>query len=543
MNKLEKLINVLSVLNNNLYLSDIRNFFEADFLDLLTVFRDDMTVGELKKHLGISSESESDTTSIKQTNVDSFRWIDGDLIFVEKNDLIGAINKSGDIIIPIKYTNIIKSKDLYICKYNNYYGVIDKTNNIVISFKYDDICEMFDNFKVTLKNKCGIISRTGVVIFDSIHYRIETLNEYYVLSDGNNYCVAKKDGTIIISYSDNYTKIRDINFGYICAVSNEKYGVVDFDRNVIIPFKYININIRSSNVFEVKNTKSTKYINSKCKEINIFVGVFLIVSNILFCKNSKYGAIDSNNNVIIPFDYDNIYYNGDDYIYLYNDTNVCVFNKKTKTTHIVNNNNYHKIERYCDTELFSVCVSSKCDGSTIYKYGIINITGNIILPIEYSSIYSISIVKDDKRYIINENFETILELDKSNDFGYYNNKFFKYNTDGFSYLYDNTGKLVLKTEDMLIYNNNFPDLVIIEKRKSIKNSRPSMMTPYMNPFFNPYMEQYKISSCYNIKTEKMILSDIKGSIIIKSNDVILVETDNYKQTLYDTDGVAFLANN
>jgi hypothetical protein len=106
---------------------------------------------------------------------------------------------------------------------------------------------------------------------------------------------------------------------YFFALKNKKWGVVDLENKVIIPFEYekieqdFNHSIRETTGFVAQKNGNLGVIDSLNRiiipfEYDAFSGwCDELPCNNYAVKNKKFGIIDNNGKIIIPFKYDSIY--------------------------------------------------------------------------------------------------------------------------------------------------------------------------------------------------------------------------------------------
>ena len=161
-------------------------------------------------------------------------------------------------VIPCEYDERFGFADSMIVKKGGKWGVIDKENRVIIPFEYDEICE---NGWAKKGGKWGIIDKKSKVI---IPFEYEDIN--YLTRRRTGRGIAKKGG---------------------------KWGEIDIENNnVIIPFEYEEL----SPYVDVDWTPHESPYYKK-----------YVATGALFAKkNGKWGSIDKENKVIIPFEYDDI---------------------------------------------------------------------------------------------------------------------------------------------------------------------------------------------------------------------------------------------
>jgi len=277
---------------------------------------------------------------------------------VKKDNLVGVIDTLGKILVPIEYdeieTDLWYEDKVFVGKKNNKSWLISLSGKILSNRGYDEIILPFGanppgaNFLIAvLYDQFGYIYITGEEI-TQFKYDIKSL--YFDMSNNDEYCE---------------------------AVFYGKHGIINKKGKTIIPFIYDDIRSFANNNFIVK-------------------------------KNNKLGAIDINNKIAIPFEYDEwSYSNYKNHRNLY----FLIFKKGQK-------------EHYFDSTLTKISFSDYDDVKYIHnyqeyygkdafivekngKFGIVDIEDSVIVPIEYEDIdeywgelCSHKIKKDDKYGVV-----------------------------------------------------------------------------------------------------------------------------------------------
>ncbi len=175
----------------------------------------------------------------------------------------GAINKNGEIIIPLKYSNLIDFNDELIlaCNDEDFWGFINWKNEIVIPFDYS--------------------------------YASIFLEKYYlskVCKNGKYGYIDRKNREIIPL---DYDSITTINFNKIGVLRNEKWGIVNIQNQQIIDFKYD---------FAICIAENIYYVG---KEVDEKIENYDLERDLLTFKNGnlvKFGLIDENENLLMDYE-------------------------------------------------------------------------------------------------------------------------------------------------------------------------------------------------------------------------------------------------
>lgn len=219
----------------------------------------------------------------------------------------GFVNKNGVVIIPLIYDfATIFINGYSIVSKENKDGLIDTNGKEIIPFAYDSISYLYaDYYKIKNNMKYGIIDNSAKIIidmgFDMLEFAKENL--FFVRSNSISSLISlsgeKKD--IQINIISVYTIMR--NKFLIGRDENDKYGAIDLDGNIIVPFCYISIYTNTSNnYFEFYND------DDKILIVN-FEGRVIGEKNI---SNNKYNDRFENNESDYD-DYDSIEKTYDEY--------------------------------------------------------------------------------------------------------------------------------------------------------------------------------------------------------------------------------------
>jgi predicted RNA-binding protein with RPS1 domain len=191
-----------------------------------------------------------------------------------KNGKCGIIDEQGNIIIPIEYDEIFQFYEgKALAKKWDKYGYIDEQGNIMIPFDYNGGSYKFVNGKTRVKKnrQWGLIDEQGNTIVPFEYDYIESfVNGKAKAKKGWEYGYIDYEGNLLIHSEmlifDNL--IKGEKFG--------KWGIQDICGNIIIPFEYDDIGL---------------FVDGKAK----------------VKKDGKYGYIDKQGKIIIPFEYNEIF--------------------------------------------------------------------------------------------------------------------------------------------------------------------------------------------------------------------------------------------
>ena len=369
---------------------------------------------------GIKVPNPCKDTFICLENINNETWIAVDSTNTKKWENLSAVDA-----ISIRATTSLVPYEKSVLKYKegNLYGIMDFDGNKITNAIYEEI-ESVDYKEGYLKVKkdgyYGVINIKGTQILNAEYDEISSDGYYdedskyskagFILriktDDGYRYGYAKTDGRKVLDTVYNelgrITEVEDNNNLYFITSLNGKYGL---------------------------------YKNSKAVIENDFISVnFDRTNNLLIVqKDNIYGAYNLEGKNIVPIDYDLIVIGGE-YINSYKENNVVVFDKEGNTIQtensskekvsdkysiIIDKDGYYNIE---NNDSKKVLLSNKYSYIEYFrdnlfiatnesKTGLIRATGEIVVPLEYSTIQNVdgteclqaSIVDTNKSFVINSN--------------------------------------------------------------------------------------------------------------------------------------------
>ncbi len=275
------------------------------------------------------------------------------LAYVCKNGLIGFIDMTGEIVIPLGLYDNINQKTMFNMRYifkdglspavkNNKCGFINKSGEVVIPMKYDTVSSFCEGLAAAKKdNKWGFINRFGEEVIPFIYDFVQSFSEdIAVVKKDNKFGCIGKDGKTIIELNENYNHIEPFHEGVAVVITNrkdlptlnrekneskndflirtslevkektkdEKYGIIDKTGQLVLPFEYSYLSSFYNEIAVSEKNGSTNYINKKghilsfpkFDEYGCFYNGFAWVK-----KNKKCGCIDKIGKLVIPLKYDN----------------------------------------------------------------------------------------------------------------------------------------------------------------------------------------------------------------------------------------------
>jgi hypothetical protein len=227
------------------------------------------------------------------------------------------------------------------------------------------------------------------LIIPTIYSSLDYINDDRIIAGKNDkYGLIDINQKEIIPFEYNYMDYISDNF-IVASDEDDKYGVINIDNEILLSFEYDEI----SNVYESDDyfriSKNNKFGLINVNDIKIVIpfeydNIEYLGNELATAQsNNKSGLINMNNKAVIPFAYDYISYNKEGFI---------VFKKELPD--ILNTKGeYHTI-----LEMKEDFVSAIIYGNDEYKYVIYNINGEEIAAYDHIDYYSA-----DEYMLVNDN--------------------------------------------------------------------------------------------------------------------------------------------
>lgn len=397
---------------------------EGDF-DAVNIFSEGLASAKKNDKWGFIDESGKLVISPRYDEVDYFRT--SGLCAVKRNGVWGFIDKFGKEVIAIIYPEVnqqMKDQNV-IVKKNNKWAIFDNLGRQLSDFIYDNIkrtdisdfskdiftrdqstyfengaalveidgkyefinakaraafpnnkfdsASVFDTFKnaiVKRNGKYGIIKTDGTfkvpLEYDHIGYfdTNHAFSEYYNVRKGEIYSILNRDlKKIGESYEPVFNDFSNSDPTLTYKNLKGKVGIIDWQGKTLIPFEY-------DKLIQIENEK-------------LFIAV----------KNEKYGLIDEDGYLKIPFIYSSLYSfdgTGNQILFIADEKKIIGINNKE-----VLNGYESTIPIYYNVKKITVSKNK--------KYGIVDLNGKILLPLEYDEISNWVEYGPEKRHFIVKN--------------------------------------------------------------------------------------------------------------------------------------------
>ncbi len=325
------------------------------------------------------------------------------LILVSRNDEFSYLDNNFKTIIPYgkyDYAETFTKNRLAIVRNKEKYGIIDKNGKLKIPLEYSliehpTIYSYELNEFITKKNgKYGLFDRDANTILENIYDEINwdklELNgiqtDYYLYKENGKYGAINTNGEVLIPFD--FDELTEFNYqSFTIAKKKGMYGVINSNANIIIPFEYDKIDcnerkhwctlltLEKDNKTSLANVKGDVLIPSEYQEITPCF--YEPKDRFIVKKNNKYGIIDKHKNIIVPIIYNSI-------------SNWVEYSPKGHFISINGKKGF--MSRQGEITIEPIYDNFDFLGEFIRvsnnsKYGLLNTSKELILPIEYDRIY------------------------------------------------------------------------------------------------------------------------------------------------------------
>jgi len=180
---------------------------------------------------------------------DSAGHFDRDLAIVGIRDVkyckFGVINKDGEVVIPCFYDGLEFEEELVVARLNEKHGVIDRRGNVILPLRFDSIKISEGLIVASYNKKIGVFDKSGnQTIQFEYHQKMMKHNMWIstykegLLQAGkdNKFGFVDHDGKIIVPFI--YDEVKDFNEQIAAVKANKRWGFINKNGICIIPFLY-----------------------------------------------------------------------------------------------------------------------------------------------------------------------------------------------------------------------------------------------------------------------------------------------------------------
>lgn len=202
------------------------------------------------------------------------------------------------------------------------FGVLSDNYNVLISPQYDYIENLEDTvfFKVIKNKNLYLLNFKSKELIKIDNFKMDN-NKNILITQDKKTSLIDKNGKLLIG--ENYDYILYTKEDKAVVSLNKKYGIVDYQNNIILPFKYDEVYFSGKNIITKKDNKY--YFNEKELQIN---KIYPSTNDVLvYDLNEGFGLIDIKNNKISKKMYREIAPKFNEYILVSNEDKYTIINK------------------------------------------------------------------------------------------------------------------------------------------------------------------------------------------------------------------------
>ena len=229
---------------------------------------------------------------------------------VKKDNNYGVLKLNGETLISCLYDDI-NIEGIYIYALKDEEQIIFSTTGEKINNSKNKSAYNVENtnYKITIndENKYGVIDESNNDIIPNEYYYIGYLgNDYFVVSDqtGKNGVVDNKGKIVLETKYDTIEKLEKVNLIEATEINTNTITLFDTDIKEIAKMNNAKI-FEGENYIRLYSSKEQKYFNSNGEEKS---NKEILSQNKIFSdvKDGKWGFVDSNDNVIVDYIYDDV---------------------------------------------------------------------------------------------------------------------------------------------------------------------------------------------------------------------------------------------
>lgn len=328
----KKATDLIQVINK---VKKIKFLSKFEYNDVLPLDKDVFLVS--KNDLWALSTNTAIATNYEYASIKEFH----DGLSVVSKIYNGFINKSGTVIIPLKYENSCDFHEgIAAVKSNGKWGFINDKGQTIIPFEYQEARNCYNGIiPVKKNNKWIFINKNKTVLAETNYYDIKDfdtngLAEFIISKNQENYrgLINTEFHEVIIP---EYKRIDQYGDNYSVTNENRLEGYFDKKGNITIPVIYENIEHNSDNLKHILINEKYGLINSKTNKIIVDPKYDYILS----FPNSfasirlgeKWGIVDENGKEIIPIEYEELrMINGVNYFIAKKDNKLGIIDEHNK---------------------------------------------------------------------------------------------------------------------------------------------------------------------------------------------------------------------
>jgi len=245
---------------------------------------------------------------------DGVRDFSEGLAAVNKKGSWGYINTAGSTVIDFQFRSAFPFQNgiAKVQDYDKSYFFIDKSGTQISQLRFAQAGNLKDDLiKIQTSNGYNFVNLEGDTLleksvvtakdFNNGLSKIKYLNQKYGLINTS--------GSIIIPYE--YDQISEEENGLFRVKQNGKYGIIDKTGNIVLAPSHDHMSHFQNGVFVSKTDGKFEFRNAKNQVLHSLENIETIepmgVDAWRAYKNGKFGIINSANEMIAPYNYDELF--------------------------------------------------------------------------------------------------------------------------------------------------------------------------------------------------------------------------------------------
>lgn len=247
---------------DKMFLRDLKNnnLFESNYNEI--EFINDVLKVSNNKKAGIVTYKNEPIIPLEFSTIYQFK----DNYYIVSKDNLNGLYQQSKVILPLKYKQVTPflSDYLYVVNDNDLSGLYDANLNVVIPEEYK-IYEYYKSFYLVEQNnqlmifniddKSTLKLNSNYKFHDKNHYWI-TKRNYFVLQEGDKYGVVNYKGEVVIPFEYDYLEPIYASNKFI-AKKNNKYGLISSKKEIIKELKFDRAQLVKEAVFFYQKGKLT----------------------------------------------------------------------------------------------------------------------------------------------------------------------------------------------------------------------------------------------------------------------------------------------
>lgn len=234
---------------------------------------------------------------------------------------VGCINESGDVVIPLAYTDLrVEGLRIIACIKNPTgfaYGVLSLKNEVIIPLQYKSV-KALGTLRFAVENpegKFALFTEEGQILTDFSIDAISPYRQGYSIFEQNG-LVGLLDREGVIKVEARYRNINIQNDGTILAEKPASWQWMNTKKEIIQSLEADSVTLVSSELLMIKNRKGFALVTKELKSVSEYYSKIASSqkSGLYLVKKQKYGVMDMAGKLLLPCQFDSVYI-GQHFIY------------------------------------------------------------------------------------------------------------------------------------------------------------------------------------------------------------------------------------